>query len=67
MGNAIPIPFVGYVDIGEDMTLIEEALKLADDIREYAPDTNIELMIRDLIKEVIFLQKRVIELSTRGE
>ena len=42
-----PIPFAGNIDIGEDMTLVEEALKLADDIREYAPDTNIELMIRD--------------------
>lgn len=62
-----PIPFAGNIDIGEDMTLVEEALKLADDIREYAPDTNIELMIRDLIKEVIFLQKRVIELSTGEE
>ncbi len=58
-----PIPFAGNIDIGEDMTLVEEAIKLADDIREYAPDTNIELMIRDLVKEVVFLQKRVIELS----
>jgi len=36
--------------------LIEEAKKLADDIAEYAPDTNIELMIRDLIKEIERLQ-----------
>ena len=34
------------------MKLLEEAKKLADDIREYAPDTNIEVMIRDLIKEI---------------
>jgi hypothetical protein len=31
------------------MTLREEALKLADDIAEYAPDTNIEIMIRRLV------------------
>jgi hypothetical protein len=31
------------------MTLREEALKLADDISEYAPDTNIEIMIRRLV------------------
>ena len=47
-----PIPFAGNIDIGEDMTLIEEALKLADDISEYAPNTNIELMIRDLVAEI---------------
>jgi hypothetical protein len=34
------------------MTLREEAVKLADDISEYAPDTNIELMIRRLIAEI---------------
>ena len=50
------IPFAGYVDIGEDMTLLEEATKLANDIAEYAPNTNIELMIRDLIKEIERLQ-----------
>ena len=38
------------------MTLLEEANKLADDIAEYAPNTNIELMIRDLIKEIERLQ-----------
>ena len=38
------------------MTLIENAKKLADDIAEYAPDTNIELMIRDLVKEIERLQ-----------
>ena len=42
------------------MTLLEEANKLADDIREYAPDTNIELMIRDLIKEIERLQNEKI-------
>ena len=38
------------------MKLLEEAKKLADDIAEYAPSTNIELMIRDLIKEIEMLQ-----------
>lgn len=51
-----PIPFAGYVDIGEDMNLLDEACKLADDIAEYAPNTNIELMLRDLIKEIERLQ-----------
>jgi hypothetical protein len=31
------------------MTLREEAIQLADDISEYAPDTNIEIMIRRLV------------------
>ena len=43
-------------NIMSKMTLIEEANKLADDIAEYAPNTNIELMIRDLIKEIERLQ-----------
>ena len=51
-----PIPFAGYIDIGEGMNLLDEARKLADDIAEYAPKTNIELMIRDLIKEIERLQ-----------
>ena len=38
------------------MKLLDEANKLADDIAEYAPSTNIELMIRDLIKEIERLQ-----------
>ena len=38
------------------MKLLDEAKKLADDIAEYAPSTNIELMIRDLIKEIERLQ-----------
>jgi hypothetical protein len=35
-----------------EMTLREEALQLADDIAEYAPDTNIEIMIRRLVAEI---------------
>lgn len=58
-----PIPFAGYVDIGEDMTLIKEATKLADDIAEYAPNTNIEIMIRDLVKEIERLQSETITRS----
>lgn len=34
------------------MTLIEEALKLADDIDEYVPDSNISHIIRQLVAEV---------------
>jgi len=45
------------------MKLLDEANKLADDIREYAPDTNIELMIRDLIKEIERIQSEKIARS----
>jgi len=38
--------------IRKRMKIREEALKLADDIAEYAPDTNIELMIRRLVAEI---------------
>ena len=38
-----------------EMTLREEALKLADDIAEYAPDTNIEIMIRRLVAHIDWL------------
>lgn len=34
------------------MTLREEALTLADDIDEYAPNTNIADVIRRLVKEI---------------
>jgi hypothetical protein len=37
------------------MTLREEALKLADDIAEYAPDTNIEIMLRRLVDHIDWL------------
>ena len=50
-------------NIMSKMTLIEEANKLADDIAEYAPSTNIELMIRDLIKEIERLQSEKIARS----
>jgi hypothetical protein len=41
------------------MKLIEEALKLADDIDEYAPRTNIANIIRELV-QVIVQQEKVI-------
>ena len=34
------------------MNLLEEATKLADDIAEYAPNTNIESVIRRLVAEL---------------
>jgi hypothetical protein len=41
------------------MTLIEEALKLANDIDEYAPQTNIAWTLRELV-QVIVQQEKVI-------
>ena len=41
------------------MKLIEEALKLAKDIDEYAPHTNIATIIRELV-QVIVQQEKVI-------
>jgi hypothetical protein len=48
------------------MKLLDEAKKLADDIAEYAPSTNIELMIRDLIKEIERLQSEKI-IAVKGK
>lgn len=48
----------GYEDAGFKPTdkpitkLIEEAIKLADDIDEYAPNTNIAIMMRRLIDAI---------------
>lgn len=44
-------------------TLIQRATELANDIDEYAPNTNIALMMRELIDQVVFLEKQVIKLS----
>ena len=50
------------------MTLLDEAKKLADDIAEYAPSTNIELMIRDLIKEIERLQsEKIIAVKSKAK
>jgi hypothetical protein len=45
------------------MKLIEEALKLASDIDEYAPNTNIATIIRELV-QVIVQQEKVINEKT---
>lgn len=42
-------------------SLIENAKQMADDIDEYAPDTNIALMIRDLVLEIEILQRKLNE------
>jgi hypothetical protein len=39
--------------------LIERAKQMADDIDEYAPDTNIALMIRDLVLEIEILERKL--------
>ena len=50
------------------MKLLEEAKKLADDIAEYAPSTNIELMIRYLIKEIERLQsEKIIAVKSKAK
>jgi len=45
------------------MKLIEDALKLASDIDEYAPNTNIATIIRELV-QVIVQQEKVINEKT---
>jgi hypothetical protein len=39
--------------------LVERAKQMADDIDEYAPDTNIALMIRDLVLEIEILERKL--------
>jgi hypothetical protein len=39
--------------------LIEKAKQMADDIDEYAPDTNIAHMIRDLVLEIEILERKL--------
>ena len=48
------------------MKLLDEAKKLADDIAEYAPSTNIELILRELIKEIERLHSEKIN-ATKGK
>ena len=43
------------------MKLIEEALKLASDIDEYAPQTNIATIIRELVQVIVQQQKVINE------
>lgn len=45
--------------------LIENAKQLADDIDEYAPDTNIALMIRDLVLEIEILERKLHEQTVK--
>ena len=45
--------------------LIEKAKQLADDIDEYAPDTNIALMIRDLVLEIEILERKLHEQTVK--
>ena len=45
--------------------LIKRANKLADDIDEYAPNTNIAHMIRELVLEVEILQRKLNEQTTK--
>ena len=40
-------------------SLIEKAKQMADDIDEYAPDTNIAHMIRDLVLEIEILERKL--------
>lgn len=44
--------------------LIKRANKLANDIDEYAPDTNIAYMIRELVLEIEILQRKLNEQTT---
>jgi hypothetical protein len=46
------------------MTLIEEALKLASDIDEYAPNTNIATIIRELVQVIVQQEKVINEKNT---
>ena len=41
--------------------LMERAKQLADDIDEYAPDTNIALIIRELMAEIVLLKRELIK------
>jgi hypothetical protein len=46
------------------MKLIEEALKLASDIDEYAPHTNLATIIRELVQVIVQQQKVINETIT---
>jgi hypothetical protein len=45
--------------------LIERAKQMADDIDEYAPDTNIAHMIRDLVLEIEILERKLHEQTVK--
>jgi hypothetical protein len=46
------------------MKLIEEALKLASDIDEYAPQTNLATILRELVQVIVQQQKVINETIT---
>ena len=45
--------------------LVERAKQLAEDIDEYAPDTNIAHMIRDLVLEIEILERKLHEQTVK--
>jgi hypothetical protein len=49
------------------MKLIEEALKLASDIDEYAPQTNISTIIRELVQVIVQQEKVINETITASK
>jgi hypothetical protein len=49
------------------MKLIEEALKLANDIDEYAPQTNIATIIRELVQVIVQQEKVINETITASK
>jgi len=49
------------------MKLIEEALKLASDIDEYAPKTNISTIIRELVQVIVQQEKVINETITASK
>ena len=46
-------------------SLQERAKQMADDIDEYAPNTNIALMIRDLVLEIEILERKLHEQTVK--
>jgi hypothetical protein len=49
------------------MKLIEEALQLANDIDEYAPQTNIATIIRELVQVIVQQEKVINETITASK
>jgi hypothetical protein len=49
------------------MKLIEEALKLANDIDEYAPQTNIAWTLRELVQVIVQQEKVINETITASK
>ena len=49
------------------MKLIEQALQLASDIDEYAPQTNIATIIRELVQVIVQQEKVINETITASK